>query len=74
MTNTRTLALDLRTRALALPEGDLRAKSLRAACALQSMSDRNFDKTPARFKTDCAAALRDCERAWADHGAHEKGC
>jgi hypothetical protein len=71
----RTLAFDLRNKVLADPAIplDLRRLSLRAACALQSMSDRNFDKTPAKFKTDCAAALRDCERAWAEHGAHEKG-
>lgn len=68
----RTLAFDLRNKVLADPAIplDLRRLSLRAACALQMMSDRNFHRVPERIKADCAAALRDCERAWADHGAH----
>lgn len=73
MTDTRALAQELRSKVINEPGSERRAVSLRASCALQMMSDRNFHRVPERIKADCAAALRDCERAWAEHGAQMEG-
>lgn len=75
MTDTRSLATHLRTKVITDPafQLGLRNASLRAAFALQVMSDRNFNQAPQSVKQMCSDALRDCERAWSEHGAHMKG-
>lgn len=75
MTDIRATATHLRTKVIndpAVPLG-LRNASLRAACALQAMSDRNFNQAPQSVKQMCWDVLRDCERAWSEHSAHEIG-
>jgi hypothetical protein len=73
--NTAAISHDLRTKVIADPSVplDLRRVSLRAACALQVMSDRNFDQAPQSIKQMCRTALSECTSAWADHGAQMKG-
>lgn len=76
MTDTRAPSRDIRAKVINDPSVplDLRRVSLRAACALQVMSDRNFGQVPQSIKHKCRGALDECMSVWADHGAHEKGC
>lgn len=69
----RALSRDLRAKVINEPASERRAASLRAGVALQMMSDRNFGQAPQLIKQQCRTALDECTRAWADHGAHEKG-
>jgi hypothetical protein len=59
---TADLARDLRAKVINDPSVplDLRRVSLRAACALQVMSDRNFGQAPQLIKQQCRTALDEC--------------
>lgn len=46
----------------------------RARCALQSMSDRNYDRAPEKHKQACEEAAREHERSLPVLRAHERGC
>lgn len=71
MTNIRILAASL---AQAIDSGNVTAPAAkRARCALQSMSDRNYDRTPEKHKQACAEAVREHERSLPVLRAQMKG-